>query len=346
MGLLTDRDWLVDFRSNIEVQHASSRVHHKIIRTLNRKLLRQGQKASFYRVKPPSRNTVVGDVRYSVGQPMGLYSSWSSLAWCHHVIVWLAAQRAGRRDPTRFRRYAVLGDDVVIGCPNVAKHYRDIMDSLGVEINLTKSYQMVGVAEFAKSLYVGGNDISPISPSILLLGKEYYHEDTLILLEMLYKRGIRPTLKEFLDILPEKKVYTESVLLVTSPYSPVSFPVGVWGDDFLNPAHTREDLKFYVSFMTFTDRVTNFKKVSRLSRTIHSLRKGCPNFGGFLNPYRNMIHELYHSYRGVMVLELDEIQFTFGMGDNFIFWTSWELEYSYMHVGTEATMPMSDGDIC
>lgn len=37
-------------------------------------------------------------IKYTVGQPMGAYSSWAMLALTHHVIVQLAAYRAGHRE--------------------------------------------------------------------------------------------------------------------------------------------------------------------------------------------------------------------------------------------------------
>jgi len=36
-----------------------------------------------------------GAYRYSVGQPMGCLSSWGMLALSHHMIVQVAARRAG-----------------------------------------------------------------------------------------------------------------------------------------------------------------------------------------------------------------------------------------------------------
>jgi len=76
--------------------------------------------------------------RYAVGQPMGAYSSFPMLALTHHVIVQVAARRAGIGQ--WFSNYAILGDDIVIADPRVAPHYLNIMrDTLGVDINLSKS---------------------------------------------------------------------------------------------------------------------------------------------------------------------------------------------------------------
>lgn len=43
----------------------------------------------------PSKGRRPKFVRYSVGQPMGLLSSWSVMALTHHVLVAWAASRAG-----------------------------------------------------------------------------------------------------------------------------------------------------------------------------------------------------------------------------------------------------------
>jgi hypothetical protein len=100
---------------------------------------------------------------------MGAYSSFPMLALTHHVIVQVAAGRAGYTD--WFDNYALLGDDIVIGDRIVAIHYLYLMrDRLGVDINLSKSLESdINVCEFAKRLFRGKEDISPISPKVLLL---------------------------------------------------------------------------------------------------------------------------------------------------------------------------------
>ena len=100
---------------------------------------------------------------------MGAYSSFPMLALTHHVIVQIAARRAGFNQ--WFSNYALLGDDIVIADPSVAPHYLTIMrDTLGVDINLSKSlYSEKGAMEFAKRLYLDKIDLSPISPKVLLL---------------------------------------------------------------------------------------------------------------------------------------------------------------------------------
>jgi len=118
-----------------------------------------------YSISIPHPKTGYGTrykVRYAVGQPMGALSSWASLALTHHFIVQFCAYRVGFKE--WFTGYAVLGDDIVISHPDVAKQYLEVMRVLGVGIGLHKSLLSgAGVAlEFAKRTLYKGVDVSPI----------------------------------------------------------------------------------------------------------------------------------------------------------------------------------------
>jgi len=106
-------------------------------------------------------------VKYAVGQPMGAYSSWGMLAVTHHVIVQIAAIRAGFSKNT-FRQYCVLGDDIVINNDRVAAHYQELMHTLGVGINPSKSIISYDVVEFAKRWLTPYGEISPLGPGNIL----------------------------------------------------------------------------------------------------------------------------------------------------------------------------------
>jgi len=98
------------------------------------------------------------NIRYSVGQPMGAYSSWALFAVTHHVAVRLAAERAGFPD---FQSYALLGDDIVLTNEAVAKQYRALLDEVGVNISDTKSHVSDDTYEFAKRWVHRGTEVSP-----------------------------------------------------------------------------------------------------------------------------------------------------------------------------------------
>lgn len=111
-------------------------------------------------------------VKYAVGQPMGLHSSWAMLALTHHAIVQVSARRAGISG--WFVDYALLGDDICIAHPDVAIFYLSIMKQLGVEINMGKSH-VGSVAEFAKRwVHVHYGDLSPLGAGNILLAVRNY----------------------------------------------------------------------------------------------------------------------------------------------------------------------------
>jgi predicted nucleic acid-binding protein len=102
-------------------------------------------------------------VQYSTGQPMGMLSSWPSMALVHHAVVGYAAYKVNPRSP--FFNYTILGDDIVIGDENVANTYLAVMESLGVKISLGKSYRSPdgGLVNFASRTFLHHDDISPVS---------------------------------------------------------------------------------------------------------------------------------------------------------------------------------------
>jgi len=103
--------------------------------------------------------------KYSVGQPMGAYSSWAMLALTHHVIVRVSALRCGL---SNFSDYAVLGDDIVIQNNAVAKEYVNLLGYLGLSINMSKSVISEEFAEFAKVLKGPFINYTPVGPGLIL----------------------------------------------------------------------------------------------------------------------------------------------------------------------------------
>lgn len=106
-------------------------------------------------------------VAYSVGQGMGIYSSWPAMALTNHFVVRLAAYSVGK---PQFTEYLVLGDDVVIVGKDVANKYTEIMTGMGVRISLGKSItpsDTMGL-EFASKLICQTGNLSPL-PILLFL---------------------------------------------------------------------------------------------------------------------------------------------------------------------------------
>lgn len=142
--------------------------------------------------KSLNKRVPVKEISYSVGQPMGAYSSWAMLALSHHVIVQCAALNAGI---TGFTDYCVLGDDIVIANDKVAAEYLKLMKLLGVDINLSKSLNSTSFAEFAKKwLGPNGLNLSPLGPGLILrLTRNKFY--LAALLTQMFEIGLIPDLE-------------------------------------------------------------------------------------------------------------------------------------------------------
>jgi len=111
------------------------------------------------------------NVKYSVGQPMGAYSSFNMLALTNHVVNQAALILANVKYVPSTGQYAVLGDDVAIKVGSAALIYKSLLDDLGVETNPIKGFSG-NVIEFAKRIYFNcfGKvyELSPIGTKALV----------------------------------------------------------------------------------------------------------------------------------------------------------------------------------
>lgn len=121
--------------------------------SLQRRLLEQMfnnqlAKSWEYILSSRSFRTPEGDLlNYSVGQPMGAYSSWAAFTITHHLLVQFCAKLEGFDN---FSDYILLGDDIVIKNDKVAKRYIEWTNCQGVEISLHKTHVSKDTYEFAK----------------------------------------------------------------------------------------------------------------------------------------------------------------------------------------------------
>jgi hypothetical protein len=108
-------------------------------------------------------HTPEGDkLKYSVGQPMGAYSSWAAFTITHHLVLHWCAKLEGYNN---FSDYIILGDDIVIKNDKVAKRYIKWMNYLGVDLSESKTHVSNDTYEFAKRWICKGREITglPIS---------------------------------------------------------------------------------------------------------------------------------------------------------------------------------------
>jgi len=99
-----------------------------------------------------------GIVKYAVGQPIGFLSSWSIFALAHHYVMYQAGKQAKISVKSK---YVILGDDVVICDDRLAVAYKNILNTLGVEISPLKTHVSKDTYEFAKRWYQDGKEVTP-----------------------------------------------------------------------------------------------------------------------------------------------------------------------------------------
>lgn len=81
------------------------------------------------------------------------------MAIAHHCVVYLACRQLNV--DWHSLPYAMLGDDLVICNKQVAKQYIEIIQSLGVEIQMSKSYESQHLFEFCKRNFYKDLEITP-----------------------------------------------------------------------------------------------------------------------------------------------------------------------------------------
>jgi hypothetical protein len=100
-------------------------------------------------------------VSYSVGNPMGFYASWGLTTLCHHFVIYWACQNLNKNWLTS--KYKLLGDDIIIWDGDIALEYKKLCQYLGVNISEQKTIIGKTLFEFAKRIYFGTDQVSPIS---------------------------------------------------------------------------------------------------------------------------------------------------------------------------------------
>lgn len=172
-------------------------------------------------------------LRYRAGQPMGTLSSWAAFALSHHVVVQIAARRAGWS--RRFSDYVLLGDDIVIADTEVAREYQSLMTALHVDINLSKSIVGVGIAEFAKRHFLRGHEVTGLSGHLILTAVKHL-SGMRILVDVALRRGWEISTESFtsacvlfLPMLEGTRAWRSVVVSVLGPGAPLAVRSALWG---------------------------------------------------------------------------------------------------------------------
>jgi len=87
-------------------------------------------------------------IYYSVGNPMGAYSSWASFTLAHHYLLYYICFKNNMNWKTS--KYVLLGDDIIIGDDELARLYKETLVLIGVDFSEQKTHTSPFLCEFAK----------------------------------------------------------------------------------------------------------------------------------------------------------------------------------------------------
>jgi hypothetical protein len=111
-------------------------------------------KFRFEEFLPETKRIGFGNIKYSNGQPMGLFLSFPMFELAHYVILKAVTARYNAD-------FCICGDDVVISCDEpdstqILKRYKDHIENFGGEISVSKSISSRDLCEGIGALYLKG----------------------------------------------------------------------------------------------------------------------------------------------------------------------------------------------
>jgi hypothetical protein len=149
---------------------------------------------------------------------MGLLSSWPVMAISHHYLVRLSFAAFGEKS-LKNAPYSVLGDDLALRGFGVAGEYLVLIKCLGMDFSPEKTYIARGVAEFAKSLFCHGEDLTPFPLALLRFNKNTLVSNTLAVIAECKRINLSLTAQRLTGLTPLR--WRNLVLLAAlSPQSP------------------------------------------------------------------------------------------------------------------------------
>jgi len=113
---------------------------------------------------------------------MGLKSSWPVMAISHHFLVRFAFAATNVNTNLFKSPYALLGDDLTIVGFGPADEYLLLISYLGMDYSEEKTYIAKGVAEFAKSLFCHGEELTPFPLALLKFNNNTIVSNTLAII--------------------------------------------------------------------------------------------------------------------------------------------------------------------
>lgn len=217
-------------------------------------------------------------LNWTVGSPLGLYPTFASFALWHHAVVQYCFQELGVPKFEGQWPYAIVGDDVTICDWDVARLYRNLMESWGVPISESKTLWSATTAEFlgrvvtARAVYQGFKWKGRVSDESFIDLCRNYGPRALVLL-----RPRQRAVVDFIADLPE-------------PYglgwNPLGIPLDERFPEWLERVMTREE-----RVRTFSRRATRVNRLlyeSTLGRHVRSFSPVTDEWRAFLMSDQDM----------------------------------------------------------
>lgn len=205
--------------------------------------------------------------RYTVGQPMGLLSSWPVMAISHHYLVRFSFAVSGHKRLEK-APYSLLGDDLSLKGFGVAGEYLELIACLGMQYSPEKTYIAKGVAEFAKSLFCLGKDLTPFPLALLRFNRNTVVSNTLAIVTECKKRNLLLTSATLTGIHPKR--WRNLVLLAA--LSPSSPRLGL-------DLHARPDQWIFLQF-AYCKRLQYFGRLNTVRISTHAFAINDPGTSG------------------------------------------------------------------
>jgi hypothetical protein len=176
----------------------------------------------------------IGEIRYEVGNPMGLLSSWSSSTFVHHAFVEFIHYKCNinnKRFISNFK-YLILGDDLLVNSKTVYNFYIKMMtEVIGIQISTNKcTISNNGSCEFTKRLFLKGTEVTGF-PVELYRRSKHEISSFISLLHMLEQRGYNLRDPVFMDKLTSglnKKTLKHFEYSKRLPINILKLPHSVW----------------------------------------------------------------------------------------------------------------------
>nr|BCY26968.1 RNA dependent RNA polymerase [Nigrospora sphaerica mitovirus 3] len=268
------------------------------------------------------------EISYSVGNPMGFYSSWASFAVTHHYIMYFLCRVLGKS--WKDSKYFLLGDDIIIGDKELGDAYLQLLPKLGVDYSPAKTHISDSVFEFAKRWFYKGEEITPFPLSALKeSGKRYYLLTSLFAQEegkgWQWKHGVSPVVADFYGRVMNRPArfrakmelqsfITEQVMKVTWEVQSASVAVMAIARK-LNLSKIPQDLSEYSGMSVLVNVVVQL--FSESDPTQVKMKPGTPGLGDVatnlvmlltsIEPYNELLMEnpLLHAYGSIEQTYLD-----------------------------------------